>query len=464
LVLAFKACAIKIKHSTCFTSCNVIEWLVLQLKNHTMNIPKTSIPRIVIVGGGFAGVTLSKGLRDKEYQVVLIDRHNYHTFQPLLYQVATGGLEPGSIAFPLRKTLNHVENYYYRLTEVLSVDTDAKKIHTTIGELAYDILILATGSKTNYFGNKNIERHSMAMKTIPQSLNIRSLILENLEQALLTKDLARRNALMNFVIVGGGPTGVELAGALAEMKKEIFQKDYPDLDIRQMEINIIEGSPNLLNAMSSQSTNKAEQFLAGLGVNIWKEVIVTDYDGQKLKTNTDLELDTDIVIWAAGVEGTAMKGLSNECVVERAKRIKVDAFNRVEGYEDVYAVGDVASMISEDVPKGHPMMAQPAIQQGKLLADNLVKKLHNKPMRPFVYNDKGSMATIGRNKAVVDLPRWKFQGVFAWFVWMFVHLYSLIGVRSKLVVFFNWVYNYIRSDRETRLIVRPYKNKNKESF
>ena len=429
-----------------------------------MNIPKTSIPRVVIIGGGFAGVALSKGLRNKDVQVVLIDRHNYHTFQPLLYQVATGGLEPGSIAFPLRKTINDVENYYYRMTEVLSVDDEKKKIHTTIGELEYDILVLATGSKTNYFGNKNIEKHSMAMKTIPQSLNIRSLILENLEQALLTNDLDARNALMNFVIVGGGPTGVELAGALAEMKKEIFQKDYPDLDIRQMEINIIEGSPNLLDAMSKQSTKKAEDFLGGLGVNIWKEVIVTDYDGKTVTTNTDLKIDTEIVIWAAGVEGTALKGLNNECVVERAKRIKVDAFNKVEGYDAVYAIGDVASMMSEENPRGHAMMAQPAIQQGTLLAKNLIKEMNNKPMKPFKYNDKGSMATIGRNKAVVDLPRWKFQGVFAWFVWMFVHLYSLIGVRSKIVVFFNWVYNYIRFDRETRLIVRPFKNRDKESF
>ena len=423
-----------------------------------------SIPRVVIVGGGFAGVSLSKGLRGKDFQVVLIDRHNYHTFQPLLYQVATGGLEPGSIAFPLRKTLNDVDNYYYRMTEVLSVDDAHKKIVTTIGELEYDILVLATGSKTNYFGNKNIEKHSMAMKTIPQSLNIRSLILENLEEALLTKDLSTRNALMNFVIVGGGPTGVELAGALAEMKKDIFQKDYPDLDIRQMEINIIEGSSNLLDAMSAQSSKKAEDFLAGLGVNIWKEVIVTDYDGKKVKTNTDLELNTEIVIWAAGVEGTAMKGLKSTCIVERAKRIKVDAFNRVEGYDSVYAIGDVASMASEVYPRGHAMMAQPAIQQGTLLAKNLVRERKGKELIAFKYNDKGSMATIGRNKAVVDLPNWKFQGVFAWIVWMFVHLFSLIGVRNKVVVFFNWVYNYIRFDRETRLIVRPFKKRDKESF
>lgn len=430
-----------------------------------MNIPKMSIPRVVIVGGGFAGVALSKGLRGEGFQVVLVDRHNYHTFQPLLYQVATGGLEPDSIAFPLRKTLNDVDNYYYRMAEVLSVDADHKKIITSIGELTYDILVLATGSKTNYFGNKNIEKHSMPMKTIPQSLNIRSLILENLEEALLTKDLAARNALMNFVIVGGGPTGVELAGALAEMKKEIFQKDYPDLDIRQMEINIIEGSPNLLDAMSAQSSKKAEAFLAGLGVNIWKEVIVTDYDGKKVKTNnSDLEFATEIVIWAAGVEGTAMKGLDTSCVIERGNRIKVDEFNKVEGYESIYAIGDVAGMLSETYPRGHAMMAQPAIQQGSLLAKNLIRANKGKSMTPFVYNDKGSMATIGRNKAVVDLPNWKFQGIFAWVVWMFVHLFSLIGVRNKVVVFFNWVYNYIRFDRETRLIVRPFKRRNKESF
>ncbi|WP_111708025.1 NAD(P)/FAD-dependent oxidoreductase [Lutibacter citreus] len=428
-----------------------------------MNIAKTSLPRVVIIGGGFAGLATINGLKDQEVQVVLIDKHNYHTFQPLLYQVATGGLEPDSIAYPLRKVIKDIPNFYFRLAEVSNIDTNKRKIHTNIGKLKYDYLIIATGSKTNYFGNTNIEKFSMAMKNVPQSLNLRSLILENFEDALLTSNLEERNALMNFVIVGGGPTGVELAGALAEMKKGILPKDYPDLDIRQMQINIVQGG-RLLKAMSEKASEKAEDFLIKLGVNIYKSVHVTNYDGYNVETDTDLAFKSCTVIWAAGVSGELINGLEGECVIERAARIKVDEFNKVIGYKNIFAIGDIACMDTKEFPKGHPMMAQPAIQQGKHLAKNLIAQLENKDIRPFKYNDKGSMATIGRNKAVVDLPKWKFQGVFAWFVWMFVHLFSLIGFRNRAVVFFNWVYNYIRFDRETRLIIRPFKNKNKQSF
>ena len=429
-----------------------------------MNIPQTSLPRVVIVGGGFAGLALAKGLEKKDIQVVLLDRHNYHTFQPLLYQVSTGGLEPDSIAFPIRKLFNDLEHYHFRLTEVEHINPDKKEIETSIGNLEYDYLVLATGSKTNFFGNKNIEKHAMEMKSIPQSLNIRSLILENFEAALLTSDIEERTALMNFVIVGGGPTGVELAGALAEMKKGILPKDYPDLDIRQMQINLIQGSDKLLDAMSSKASKKAEDFLTGLGVHVWKNIHVNNYDGKTVSTNTEEEFKSATVIWAAGVQGDAIEGLNNECIVERANRIKVDEFNRVVNYKDVFAIGDVASMTSDDYPRGHPMMAQPALQQGKLLAKNIVATLTGKPLKAFSYHDKGSMATIGRNKAVVDLPNFKFQGIFAWFVWMFVHLFSLIGFRNRAVVFFNWLYNYIRFDRESRLIIRPFKNKNNQSF
>ncbi|MFY0630129.1 MAG: NAD(P)/FAD-dependent oxidoreductase [Flavobacteriaceae bacterium] len=429
-----------------------------------MNIPQTSFPRVVIIGGGFAGLAVAKGLRKQDLQVVLIDKHNYHTFQPLLYQVATGGLEPDSIAFPLRKTINDLENYYFRLTEVVNIDAQKNTVETTIGNLEYDHLVIATGSKTNFFGSKSIEKHAMEMKSVPQSLNIRSLIIENFEEALLTLDLDERKALMNFVIVGGGPTGVELAGALAEMKKGILPKDYPDLDIRQMQINLIQGSDKLLDAMSTKASKKAEDFLIKLGVNVWKNIFVKDYDGKNVITNTEETFESSTVIWAAGVNGDTIKGLEDNCVVERANRFKVDEFNKVTGYDNIYAIGDVASMKSEKYEHGHPMMAQPAIQQGKLLAKNILAELKGKKKKAFVYNDKGSMATIGRNKAVVDLPNWKFQGIFAWFVWMFVHLFSLIGFRNKIIVFMNWVYNYIRFDRETRLIIRPFKNKNKYSF
>lgn len=429
-----------------------------------MNIPRSSFPRIVIIGGGFAGISLAKKLKNKNAQVVLLDKHNYHTFQPLLYQVATGGLEAGSIAYPIRKVVQEYHDFYFRLANVKEIDTENKKVLADIGDLYYDYLVIATGSKTNYFGNKEIESFSMAMKTIPQSLNIRSLILENFEQALLTNDINERNALMNFVIVGGGPTGVELAGALAEMKKAILPKDYPDLDIRKMGIHLIQGSDRLLDAMSVQSSQKAEDFLHGLGVSIWKNVRVTNYDGRTVTTSSDLSFDTATVIWAAGVKGAVINGLKKEAVIERADRIKVNEFNQVLGYDNIFAIGDIAAMVSEKNPQGHPMMAQPAIQQGNLLAENLIRKLKNKKMKPFEYNDKGSMATIGRNKAVVDLPKWHFHGVFAWFVWMFVHLFSLIGFKNKAVVLMNWVYNYIKFDREGRLIIRPYKKKNIQSF
>ncbi|MDP5107026.1 MAG: NAD(P)/FAD-dependent oxidoreductase [Polaribacter sp.] len=426
-----------------------------------MNIPQSSFPRVVIIGGGFAGLAAAKGLEKQELQVVLIDKHNYHTFQPLLYQVATGGLEPDSIAFPLRKRFNDVENFYFRLANVLKINPEKNQLETSIGNLEYDELIIATGSTTNFFGNKNIQKYAMEMKSIPQSLNIRSLILENFEEALLTSNMDERNALMNFVIVGGGPTGVELAGALAEMKKGILPKDYPDLDIRQMQINLIQSSDCILKGMSAKASEKAEDFLIKLGVNIWKNLRVLDYDGKTVTTNSEDSFRAETVIWAAGVQGELVEGLATECVIERAARIKVDEFSKVINYKNIYAVGDIASMSSEKNPNGHPMMAQPAIQQGTLVAKNILAKLFNTKQKPFVYKDKGSMATIGRNKAVVDLPKWKFQGVFAWYVWMFVHLFSLIGFRNKAIVFLNWVYSYIRFDKETRLIIRSYKKHKK---
>jgi len=422
-----------------------------------MNIPKSSFPRIIIIGGGFAGIALAKKLSKQEVQVVLLDKHNYHTFQPLLYQVSTGGLEPDSIAYPIRKVLGDFPNFFFRLADVSEINTEKNKIISNIGELKYDYLVVASGSKTNYFGNTSIEANSMEMKTVPQSLNLRSLILENFEEALLTSDLNERIALMNFVIVGAGPTGVELAGALAEIKKGILPKDYPDLDTRLAQINLIQSGDKILKEMSPQASNKAEDFLEKLGVHVWKNVRVTGYDGKTVTTNSELTFDAATVVWAAGVKGAAIKGLDSDQFVSRGNRILVNEFNQVKGLNNVFAVGDVAQMETENTPHGHPMMAQPAIQQGRLLGDNLLRMLENKPMKPFAYNDKGSMATVGRNKAVVDLPNFKFQGVFAWFVWMFVHLFFLIGFRNRMVVFINWVYNYIRFDREARLIIRPYK-------
>jgi NADH dehydrogenase len=429
-----------------------------------MNIPTSKKPRVVIIGAGFAGIALAKRLRSKNVQVVLLDKHNYHTFQPLLYQVATGGLEAGSIAYPIRKVIQDYPDFYFRLTSVKEIDTQEQKVISEIGDLHYDYLVIATGSKTNYFGNKEIERNSMSMKTIPQSLNIRSLILENFEQAVLLKDETERNLLINFVLVGAGPTGVELAGALAEMKKAILQKDYPDLDISKMQINLIQSGDRVLNTMSEKSSAAAEKFLVDLGVKVWKNIRVTNYDGRTITTNTDLTFETATLIWTAGVQGAAIRGLDAKSLVEKVERIRVNEFNQVKGYDNIFAIGDIASMETKEFPQGNPMMAQPAIQQGKLLGDNLVQLISGRIMTPFEYNDKGSMATIGRNLAVVDLPKYHFNGVFAWFVWMFVHLFSLIGFKNKAVVFTNWVYNYIRFDREGRLIVRPYKKRSFTTF
>ena len=429
-----------------------------------MNIPQSINPRVVIIGAGFAGLSIAKKLKNKNLQVVLIDKHNYHTFQPLLYQVATGGLEAGSIAYPIRKVIQEYKDFYFRLTSVKEIDTINNKIISEIGDLQYDYLVLATGSKTNFFGNKEIERNSMSMKTIPQSLNIRSLILENFEQAVLTTDQSEKNALINFVLVGAGPTGVELAGALAEMKKAILQKDYPDLDINKMEINLIQSGDRVLNTMSEKSSIEAQKFLENLGVTVHKNVRVTNYDGKTVTTNSSLTFETATVIWTAGVQGANIPGLNATALVEKVDRIRVNQYSQVVGYNTIFAIGDIATMETIKYPQGHPMMAQPALQQGDLLGKNIVKLIQNKPMKPFEYNDKGSMATIGRNLAVVDLPNYHFSGIFAWFVWMFVHLFSLIGFKNKAVVFLNWVYNYIRFDREGRLIIRPFKKKSFTTF
>jgi NADH dehydrogenase len=421
-----------------------------------MNIPRSTFPRIVIIGGGFGGVALAQKLSKKEVQVVLLDKHNYHCFQPLLYQVSTGGLEPDSIAYPLRKVLIGYDNFFFRLAEAQEIAAEKKQLNTSIGPLSYDYLILATGSKTNFYGNTELEKNAMAMKTIPQSLNLRSLILENFEQALLTDDFHARDALINFVIVGGGPTGVELSGALAEIKKGILPKDYPDLDTRRATINLIESGDRILDAMSDVASKKAEDFLEKLGVQVWKNVRVTSYDGKTVTTNSDLSFKSATLVWAAGVMGATIKGLDAKDLLAGGNRLQVNEYNQVLDYPEIFAIGDIACMQSDKYPNGHPMMAQPAIQQGRQLGENLVRLIAQKPLRPFAYKDKGSMATVGRNKAVCDLKHLKFQGVFAWFVWMFVHLFFLIGFRNRVVVFVNWVYNYIKFDREARLIIRPY--------
>lgn len=422
-----------------------------------MNIPDINLKRIVIIGGGFGGLRLAKKLSNKDFQVVLLDKHNYHTFQPLLYQVATAGLEPDSIAHAIRQIFAKKENFFFRIANVDNVDAQHQKVFTDIGELHYDYLVIATGSDTNYYGNQNIQKHAMPMKSVPEALDLRSLILQNLESALLTNDLDERYRLMNYVIVGGGPTGVELAGAMGELKKHVLPHDYPDLDIRRMNVHLIQGTDRLLPTMSKNASEKAEKYLEQLGVQVWFDMLVKDYDG-KIITTDKRPFEATTMIWAAGVKGALIPGVGDDSNV-KGGRLLVNEFNLVKGYDNIYAIGDVALMITEKNPQGDPMVAQVAIQQGNLLAKNLNNIELKKPMKPFKYNDKGSMATIGRDKAVVDLPGWKFAGWFAWFVWMFVHLVSLVGFRNKVIALMNWVIQYFQYNKSVRLIIRPYRKK-----
>lgn len=411
--------------------------------------------KIVIIGGGFGGIEVAKRLRKSDVEVVILDKHNYHTFQPLLYQVATGGLEADSIAFPIRKIFKGQKNLIFRVTEVQKIIPEENKLITTIGEVNYDQLIIATGSTSNFFGQIEIEQNAMPMKSIPEALNLRSLILQNLERSLIAKNADEEMALLNFVIVGGGPTGVETAGAIAELKKHVLKNDYPELDIHKVNIYLIEGSPELLGPMSKQSQEKSQQFLEELGVTVYTDARVKAYDGKTLALADGRTIPSATVIWSAGVKGVVLDGLKPECVV-RGNRLKVDRINRVEGYPNIYAIGDVAAMITDETPNGHPGVAPAAIQQGKLLAKNLIRIIDGKPTEDFKYFDKGSMATVGRNRAVVDINKIHFQGIFAWFTWMFVHLMTLVGFRNKLVVFVNWVWSYFSYDRGTRLIIRPF--------
>ena len=424
-----------------------------------MNLPKTTKKRIVIIGGGFGGISLARALKNLDAQIVLIDRHNYHTFQPLLYQVSTSGLEPDSIAYPIRKVLKRLNNFHFRLAKVEEINADKKEVHTNIGSLNYDYLVLATGTKTNFFGNSGIEKNAMPMKTVPQALNIRSLVLQNLERADDTADTEQRKALLSICIVGGGPTGVELAGAFAELKKHVFPKDYKFLDVNEVEIHLFEGGPRILSPMSEKASKKADVFLKNLGVQVHLNTIASDYDGLILQTSKGEQFKTKNFIWAAGVTGATIDGFEPTKIVERVNRYKVNRFNQLEGNDDVFAIGDIAYMVTEDFPNGHPQIAQPAIQQGELLAKNLKLLFEGKTMKPFTYFDKGTLATVGRNRAVADLGKLKFGGFFAWFIWIFVHLIALVGFRNKVVVFFNWAYNYINYDKAARLIVRPFKQK-----
>ncbi|MCJ8209974.1 NAD(P)/FAD-dependent oxidoreductase [Mucilaginibacter sp. RS28] len=416
---------------------------------------KTGFPRVVIVGGGFGGIEVAKHLADQPVEVLMLDKHNYHMFQPLLYQVATGSLEAESIAFSLRKNFSGQKNFTFRLAEVTAVNPDRNTIDTTIGEIAYDYLVIATGSITNFFGNKEIEHYAMPMKTIPEALNLRYLILQNLEEAVLKQTREEREPFLNFVLVGAGPTGVELAGSLAEYRNYILTKDYPELTKGDMKVYLVDFLPKVLGPMSDEASAKAKDFLVNMGVEVMLGVKVESYDGAQIKFEDGRVIPTKNVIWSAGVMGVVPQGIAKENI-ERGNRIRVNEQCVVAGTTNIFAIGDVAAMITEATPKGHPGVAQVAIQMGEFVAKTIRGILKGEQLTAFKYNDKGSLATIGRNKAVADLGKIKFQGFFAWLIWMFVHLISLLGFRNKVIVFINWLGSYVNYNGGTRLIMRKF--------
>ncbi|MGI4728905.1 MAG: NAD(P)/FAD-dependent oxidoreductase [Janthinobacterium lividum] len=418
----------------------------------------SSFPKVVIVGAGFGGIEMAKSLNNKEVDVLLVDKHNYHTFQPLMYQVATGSLEADSIAFSVRKNFEGQKNFRFRIAEVNKINTDKNSIETSIGDIEYDYLVLATGSTTNFFGNKEMEQHALPMKSIVEALNLRSAILQNLETALLMPTKEEREPYLTFVLVGAGPTGAELAGSIAEIRNYVLNKDYPELQKEEMKVYLVDFLPKVLANMSEQASKKAQQFLENMSVEVLTGVKVENYDGDVISFEGGRKINTKNVIWSAGVMGVVPEGFSKEQIA-RGNRISTDEVNRVTGLNNVFAIGDVSSSVSEAMPKGLPGVAPVAIQQGKHLAKNILHLIKNEPTVNFVYNDQGSMATIGRNKAVVDLGKIKFQGFFAWLTWMFIHLVLLMGFRNKIVVFINWLGSYMSYNGGTRLIIRPFYKK-----
>ena len=421
-----------------------------------INIPESTLERIVIVGGGFAGLLLAKKLLKANYQVVLIDKNNYHQFQPLFYQVAMAGLEPSSIAFPLRKFFQGSSNVFIRVTEVTAIEYDKKRLQTPLGIVNYNHLVIATGADTNFFGNASLAAKALPMKSVSEALYLRNRILDDYEKTLSITDEEERQGYIDIVIVGGGPTGVEVAGSLAEMRKYILPKDYPEMDCSEIEIILIQSGDQLLKGMSDQAAKKALEFLLKMGVKVILNNRVTAYDGEMVTMKDGTQIRSRKVIWAAGIVGAIFEGFPAEAIGP-GNRLKVDNHCRVIGMENVYALGDVALVTGDEkFPEGHPQVAQVAMQMGAYLADAFTRKQKGKTAVAFKYRDLGSMATVGRNKAVVDLPGFKFQGFFAWLVWLFVHLFQLLGVRNKVMVFINWVWNYVTYDQSLRLMIRPF--------
>ena len=418
------------------------------------NIERTDKKRIVIVGGGLGGLELAFKLVDDDYQVVLIDKNNYHQFPPLIYQVASGGLEPSSISFPFRRLFQGKKDFFFRMAKVESVNTDEKIINTTVGEIDYDYLVLAFGAKTNFFGNKDIEATTLPMKSVSEAMRLRNTILRNLELALTEEDPARKQALMNIVVVGGGASGVEIAGAVAEMKKNIIARDYPDLDSSQMHIYLVNAVDRLLSAMDPVSSKRAERDLKELHVHIRQPQFATEYKDGILKTSAGLEIPTQTVIWVSGICANTVEGFPAESI-GHAGRFLTDRFCRVKGVKDVYAIGDVSLVEGdEEYPLGHPQLAQVAMQQAKTVAKNFKAMSKGKELKPFKYKNLGVMATIGRNHAVAEISGKKFGGFPAWALWLVVHLRSILGVKNKTFILLNWVWNYINYKQSLRLILK----------
>lgn len=424
----------------------------MSVQNYLLNIPETSEKRVVIVGGGFGGLKLALKLYKKNFQVVLLDKNNYHLFQPLLYQVAMSALEPSAIAFPLRKVFQKT-GIHFRMAELETVIPENNELSTDIGQLKYDYLVLATGAKTNFFNQEQIEKYTLQMKSAPDALFIRNRTLENFEKALNKSKEEDVKSYLNVAIIGGGPTGVELAGAMAELKTYVLPKDYPELDMHNMKIMLFEASPRLLAGMSETASRVAKEYLLRLGVEVHTGTPVVNYDGRTLSLPQGASVDVKTVIWAAGVTSARIDGIA-ESAYGRNNRLLVNLYNQVTGYTNIFALGDNSLMSDEAYPNGHPQVAQVALQQANYLSYNLKHLVRNKPLRPFHYTDKGSMATVGRHLAVADLPFAKFKGYFAWILWSVVHLLSIVGVKNKLFVLLNWMWKYITYDQSLRILVK----------
>lgn len=420
----------------------------------SINIKRNEQKRVVIVGGGLGGLRLAEDLSKKDLQVVLIDKNNFHQFPPLIYQIASAGIDPSSISFPYRQIFRKRKNFYFRMAEARAVFPEKKILQTSIGKISYDYLVFAAGTTTNFYGNKNIEQWAIPMKTVPEAMGLRNALLGNLERALTCATEEERQELLNVVIVGGGATGVEIAGALSEMKRYVIPYDYPDMDSSLMHIYLLEAGDRLLAGMSKESSDKAYEFLKSMGVDIRFGKMVTDYRDHKVIMKDGTEIPTRTFLWVSGVKAQEITGIEMEHL-GRGFRIKVDEYNRIPGMEGIFAIGDQCLQTADpDYPGGHPQLAQVAIQQAALLAKNIVKIANGETdsLEPFRYKNLGSMATVGRNKAVVEIGKFRSQGFFAWVLWLVVHLRSILGVKNKLMVMLNWLWKYVSYNDSIRMI------------